>query len=567
MFAISAPRALSLTVITRRLTVFQPLLHASSGSFRRTTITMMPEGPEVRSLTDRMRYRYGGGRWEINSADLLSGRYKDGKPPDNWQHLQEALPVKLADVRCKGKFIYFLLDGDQPLSCWSTLGMTGGWTLRPHRHARFSLTLVPTAGSRAAGDGHEAETLYYYDMRNFGTFKVCVDPMLLEAKLKSLGHAWLPMFPVPDVGNDRMALSNESCSSSEVMLDEDVFVALGTAAAKRSPSRALAVFLMDQSQTSGIGNYILSEVLFETRTWPWVTLDAVDEARWRALFRSVARVITQSYEAQRVDPSSSSNSNGDGGGVKRYQYETPQIPSPPPVKHAPVVTAMVAAANKAKGNQGCGTVRRARPWTPPPSSSSTSSPSSSRSNGAAYTPGSTPDGASSVATTPADSDKTSGNSDGAVIEKVGGVRSLAPGGFVLQVYGKKMVMVLAEGTDTASSEGAEAEAAQPMVYEVRQSEGAHKRTVHWSPALQTGGKDFMLAKQMASAAVAAAAGSVGVDSAGALTAPWEARTVEQLKEACRARGLRVSGRKAELIARLEAPAVEITGQNKAGVAD
>ena len=555
MFAISAPRALSLTVSTRRLSLYQPLRQASTGSFRRTTITMMPEGPEVRSLTDRMRYRYGGGRWEIHAADLISGRYKEGKPPDNWQHLQDALPAKLSDVRCKGKFIYFLLDGDQPLSCWSTLGMTGGWTLRPHRHARFSLTLVPTAESPASGDVHEAETLYYYDMRNFGTFKVCVDPLLLEAKLESLGHAWLPMLPVPDSNNDDAASFTET-SFSEVFLNEDVFVALGTAAAKRSPSRALAVFLMDQSQTSGIGNYILSEVLFETRTWPWVTLEAVDEARWRALFRSVARVITQSYEAQRVDPStsSSSSSSSNGGGVKRYQYETPQIPTPPLGKHAPIVTAMVAAANKAKGSQGCGTVRRARPLAPPPK----------RSN-AAFTPGTTPDSSPSVSAAPSvdsSDNNTQGNADNgaAAIEKAGGVRTLAPGGFVLQVYGKKMVMVMADGTD--ENGGSSGEAPQPMVYQVRQSEGAHKRTVHWLPALQTGGKEFTLAKQMASqaalTAVAAAAGGVGME-------PWASQTVEQLKVACRARGLKVSGRKAELVSRLEASAAEIREESKARI--
>ena len=105
MFAILAPRALSLTISTRRLSLYQPLRQASSGSFRRTTITMMPEGPEVRSLTDRMRYRYGGGRWEIHAADLISGRYKEGKPPDNWQRPLAWQADHLANVaRYQGAF-------------------------------------------------------------------------------------------------------------------------------------------------------------------------------------------------------------------------------------------------------------------------------------------------------------------------------------------------------------------------------------------------------------------------------------------------------------------------------
>ena len=39
------------------------------------------------------------------------------------------LPLALDRVGCKGKFLYFALAGDASL--WSTLGMTGGWTLRP----------------------------------------------------------------------------------------------------------------------------------------------------------------------------------------------------------------------------------------------------------------------------------------------------------------------------------------------------------------------------------------------------------------------------------------------------
>jgi formamidopyrimidine-DNA glycosylase len=468
---------------------------------------MMPEGPEVRSLTDRMRHRYSGGRWEIRSADLLSGRYKEGKPPDNWQQLQEALPVAVADVRCKGKFIYFQLAGAQELSCWSTLGMTGGWTLRPHRHARFSLTLVPTAAGRAAGAGDAAETLFYYDMRNFGTFKVCVDPALLQGKLKSLGPAWLPLSPAHD-----SAYVAASEALGEDLLDEDAFVAIGTAAAKRSPARALAVFLMDQSQTSGIGNYILSEVLFESRTWPWAVLGAVDDARWRALFRATVRVVAQSYEAQAVEQRSSSRGSSN-------QEESPQLPYPP-ARLTPSVAVDEVDQNKARGNRGCGTVRPAQPLTPP---------------GAGSTVGAAAGGASAI-TAMVDAAIPPGDASGAAIGKQGGVRSLAPGGFVLQVYGKQLVVVEDEGR-----------AAAPLVYEVRQSLGAHKRTVHWAPALQTGAKKESNIKKFAAAATPG-----GTEDADTEEGPaWALRTVEQLKVICRARGLKVTGRKAELVARLD----------------
>ena len=234
---------------------------------------MMPEGPEVRGLVQRMDARFSGGRYEVTAASILSGRYKkasgprSGLAPENWDALQAALPLVLHSIRCKGKFIWFELgkarcgggddggvnsnvesgsDDEQArgsLTCWSTLGMTGGWTLRKDpRHARIALHIR----SRAINDSNaSSETLYFCDMRNFGTFKVVLDHAALEAKLKALGPAWLPD-PLAPRGGDG--------------LDLNTFVSIGLASAKRAPTRPLAVFLMDQSKTSGIGNYILSEV-------------------------------------------------------------------------------------------------------------------------------------------------------------------------------------------------------------------------------------------------------------------------------------------------------------------
>ena len=243
---------------------------------RRSTPTMMPEGPEVRSLTDRIRHRYSGGHWELRSASIISGRYKEGARPAKWDKLQSALPLKVVDVRCKGKFIYFSLD--ENTSIWSTLGMTGGWTLARHRHTRVSLGLAPVGAS-----AKEEEALHFYDMRNFGTLKVCFDECELHAKITSLGPAWLPL--------------DENCDH----MSEDSFVNIALAASKRAPNRPLAVFLMDQTKTAGIGNYILSEILFETRTWPFAKVGDVEPKRWAALYQATTRVMAQSYLAQATE--------------------------------------------------------------------------------------------------------------------------------------------------------------------------------------------------------------------------------------------------------------------------
>ncbi|KAH8049045.1 formamidopyrimidine-DNA glycosylase [Aureococcus anophagefferens] len=87
-----------------------------------------------------MDARLGGGRYAVAAVDVVSGRYAE-RPPEGLAELRDRLRLALERVRCKGKFIYFELAGGASL--WSTLGMSGGWTLRAgHPHARLALRLA-----------------------------------------------------------------------------------------------------------------------------------------------------------------------------------------------------------------------------------------------------------------------------------------------------------------------------------------------------------------------------------------------------------------------------------------
>ena len=175
----------------------------------RTTPRMMPEGPEVKSLTDCIHARYRhteASSWRLTAARIVSGRYAQ-KPPEGFDALLEQLPLTLEGVRNKGKFIYFQLGGEgnegdggnatvtslaadsptaatptaaaaaPPISVWSTLGMTGGWTLGAHPHTRVELKLCESVTG-------QTDVLRFYDMRNFGTMTVCFEPERLEKKLE-----------------------------------------------------------------------------------------------------------------------------------------------------------------------------------------------------------------------------------------------------------------------------------------------------------------------------------------------------------------------------------------------
>ena len=239
---------------------------------RRSHMVMMPEGPECKSLAESLDLELGSARYILQDVSLDSGRYKHGTPPKDIGKLRALLatpttPQTLQHVRSKGKFIYFSLSD---CTLWSTLGLTGGWTHNPSRsHVRLSLEFRPLETD------HPSRRLYFYDMRNFGTFRVSLDRTELAAKLETLGHDWLDPASRPSV---------------------EQFLALAHKAARFK--RPLAVFLMDQKKTSGIGNYVLSEVLYKCAIHPMSNCADVSAEGWRDIYSAVTDTLQESYAAQ-----------------------------------------------------------------------------------------------------------------------------------------------------------------------------------------------------------------------------------------------------------------------------
>lgn len=239
----------------------------------------MPEGPEVRLHAERMNLRCAGRM--LCAAEILSGRYLPanrpggsvpgrGAPPANWAKLERALPAPVRAVRSKGKFMWLELGGATPLTLWSTLGMTGGWSSEPGAHARLRIELCDAAGA--------AEELFFHDQRNFGTVTVCMDDEQLATKLASLGPSWL----------DLKGLSRDDFGAR-------VAAQCGT---KRRAQVAVAKWLMDQTKTAGIGNYILSETLFAAEVWPWARVGDLDKEAWDAIYEAATDVVGRSYTSQ-----------------------------------------------------------------------------------------------------------------------------------------------------------------------------------------------------------------------------------------------------------------------------
>ena len=96
----------------------------------------MPEIVEVKRYADFLnKYLHNN---KIIDIKILKGRYKMHKPFKGYNKLIKLLPIKVIEVKTKGKFIYFILDN---LVIFNTLGLSGGW-LYSNNSNRYKHPLV-----------------------------------------------------------------------------------------------------------------------------------------------------------------------------------------------------------------------------------------------------------------------------------------------------------------------------------------------------------------------------------------------------------------------------------------
>ena len=183
----------------------------------------MPEGPEVRSLADRLSALEGR---MVRVAKVHSGRYIRAGIHD-FDRLVEST---LERVTVKGKLLVlqFIKDGER-FAVLSTMGMTGWWHVGdPVRsHLRILLDFDGTFAS-------------FQDQRNFGTFKIV---SLAEVKRKKA-----------ELGADILTERHlwESLAIPE-------FKARLTKFAKRM---SLAEAILDQRIAAGCGHYIRADAMY-----------------------------------------------------------------------------------------------------------------------------------------------------------------------------------------------------------------------------------------------------------------------------------------------------------------
>ena len=283
-------------------------------SYRRTIPTMMPEGPEVRTLVDQLQPAVG---MKLEKLEFLSGRYIRHGPPAGYQEFIHSLPLTVKEWNAKGKFIYMLLQNDNndeeeeedERSVWITLGMSGQFINEKEEERRrstgyYEKRVGPRWYLQLYNDNEEQEEeedptttkkkrikIFYQDARNFGTLKFCISQKELNDKLSSLG---------PDL------LDTTNFSSND-------FQTIVRKTQTRSPQMNICKFLMNQNKLCGVGNYILAEGLYRANIDPFITISDVTDDQLNNLFMELRETALDSYKAQGLSAYTHKNVDGKEG--------------------------------------------------------------------------------------------------------------------------------------------------------------------------------------------------------------------------------------------------------------
>lgn len=186
----------------------------------------MPEISEV-TLTTQVLNKFLKHR-KLISFDFVAGRFQKKHPP-GFNEFNEALPLKVKKISSKGKLIWFdLINPKNENDHWyviNHLKLTGMWSFFEANYTKAILSFDKDI------------TVYFSDLRNFGTFQFTNNKKDLEEKLNEIGPDFL----------------KEDVDMSKV----------------KKYKTPIVKILMDQKKVgSGLGNYLTAEILYRAKISP-----------------------------------------------------------------------------------------------------------------------------------------------------------------------------------------------------------------------------------------------------------------------------------------------------------
>jgi formamidopyrimidine-DNA glycosylase len=224
----------------------------------------MPEGPEVRTVSDKLR-PYLIGR-------VISGSYFGERAKTIGFHNLK-YPSGIIGVRSHGKKV--IIDLNTCHMIIVSLGMTGRlqYTQGDHSHVRFDISNIELQGSFRVMK--QVFSLYFDDYRYMGSVDI-------------IPNGGIPLY-FRDMGPDLLQLS----------IDENTWISPNTwliiFTQKKLLKRFICDVLLDQSLIAGIGLYLVTEILYYSMIYPKRIVGSITVEEWERIRINSHKVINLSY--------------------------------------------------------------------------------------------------------------------------------------------------------------------------------------------------------------------------------------------------------------------------------
>lgn len=230
----------------------------------------MPEIVEV--LTDAESLDFFLSNRTLDDISFLNDLFKNKSK--GLEELREALPLRIERVRSRAKkFFMRLVDpaGNKPdWWCFWSYGMNGRITLREvdHSHIRFQVSHCWIG----------MDEFFYTNVRRIGFFEASCDKDVYRGHVEDMARP--------------IGLGWEGEADFKTITEKEFRVAV-----KQAGKKYFVAALMDQRTIcSGIGNYLLSELMYEAKLDPLVRCPDLTEEEIKRLYQASLRVIKDSYE-------------------------------------------------------------------------------------------------------------------------------------------------------------------------------------------------------------------------------------------------------------------------------
>jgi formamidopyrimidine-DNA glycosylase len=241
----------------------------------------MPEINEIRKYADFIKDKIKKNK--ILDINILNGRYKTHGPFQKYNAIKKELPLKLLDVKTKGKLLYLVFENN--FYIFSTLGLYGGWCYLKEGSSKYNFSQTEEEwlyfDNLKENDSYYIKnalkhlnvefrtskgSLYYYDVLSFGSLKVIEGEDELNKKLKTIG---------PDI--------MESDTTFDVFKNQILKT--------RNLNKEIGIVIMNQKIISGIGNYLRADILYMSKISPFRKVNKLTDKELESIYKN-AKVLT-----------------------------------------------------------------------------------------------------------------------------------------------------------------------------------------------------------------------------------------------------------------------------------